>query len=191
MLQHQGVMDIPGCWSPSFNGSETWGCRLMEKVLGFGAYLPWVQRSSVQAQYFKDPGALEAYRARSEFLADINVESAMQRPGSAAMYRSNLLTLQRLVLYQFDNDVTVVPRESSHFGEYDGEELRSMEETGLYTEDRIGLRELNDRGRLYLEHAPGFHMQFSLEWFVEEVVGAWLVVEVESRDALMTGSAVS
>jgi hypothetical protein len=52
-----------------------------------------------------------------------------------------------------------------------------MEETPLYQEDWLGLKELNSTGRLVLDHAPGFHMQFTLEWFGREVVRAHLAVE--------------
>lgn len=178
--QHQGVMDIPGCWSPSFNTTPSWGCKLMEEVLGLGAYIPWIQRTSVQAQYFKDPVALDSYYKNSIFLADVNVESETQQPGTEKFYKKNLLALQRLVLFQFDNDVTVVPKESAHFGFFDGEKLLDMEDTDLYKEDRIGLRELNERGDLHLLHSPGFHMQFSLEWFIENVVEPWLLAPAGS-----------
>jgi len=78
--QHQGVMDVPGCWEPSFNVTPSWGCRVMEHLLGLGAYVPFVQRNSIQAQYFKDPLELEVYAQRSAFLADINVEAAGINP---------------------------------------------------------------------------------------------------------------
>jgi hypothetical protein len=34
-----------------------------------------------------------------------------------------------------------------------------MEGTELYKEDRIGLRELDEEGRLFRLHLPGLHMQ--------------------------------
>lgn len=178
--QHQGVMEPPGCWAPSFNTSPSWQCKMMEEILARGSYLPWVQHSSVQAQYFKDPYQMDTYKEASVFLADINLESTAADNKYAALhdkYRSNILALQKLVLYQFDNDVTVVPKESSQFGFYDGEQLLPLEETDVYIEDRLGLKEMADRGDLVLESAPGFHMQFSLEWFVESVLHRYLAVK--------------
>lgn len=51
-----GVINIPTCtslprswsWSPVY-----WLCRSMQKALEFGAYLPWVQNSVIQAQYYR------------------------------------------------------------------------------------------------------------------------------------------
>jgi hypothetical protein len=48
--QHQGVMDVPGCWQPSLNGSQGVWCGAMQALLGRGAYLPWVQRRVVQVR---------------------------------------------------------------------------------------------------------------------------------------------
>ena len=49
----QGVMNVPECWNPSFNMTPSTLCMAMQKVLGVGAYLPWVRDHIVQAQYFK------------------------------------------------------------------------------------------------------------------------------------------
>ena len=203
--QHEGVMDIPGCWEPSFNSTPSWGCRTMQKLLGWGAYNSWVQRRVVQAQYFKDPAHLELYYENSAFLADINAE-AYDGSGSAGssafvgknkisslntknqtqtlsarydLYKNNLASLERLVLFMFDNDITVVPKESAHFSFFNGERLVPLTESSLYLEDRIGLKTLDESGRLILAHAPGFHMQFSLDWFFINVVKPFLLVEAD------------
>lgn len=96
-----------------------------------------------------------------------------------AEYAANLASLRRLVLYQFDSDVTVVPRQSAHFGWFDGTQLRSMEETPLYRRDRIGLRTLHRLGRLERISVPGFHLQFTVAWFVEVVLFPHLAVKVD------------
>lgn len=49
----------------------------------------------------QDPYQLDSYLQRSAFLADINNEVAVRRH---AAYRDNLASLQRLVLYQFEQD---------------------------------------------------------------------------------------
>jgi palmitoyl-protein thioesterase len=172
--QHQGVMELPGCSA----ATPTWMCAAVERALDAGAYVPWVQHHIVQAQYWKDPDDLEAYYERSGFLADINAEAAGGDAALYSRYRRNLVALERLVLVQFDADETVVPRESSHFGFYDGEKVVPLRDSDLYRkEDRLGLRELDESGRLVLAHAPGFHMQFSLEWFWEHVAEKYLVVQ--------------
>lgn len=44
----------------------------------------------------------------------------------------------------------------------------------LYTEDWLGLRALDERGALLLLEAPGVHMQFTLQWFTENVIDKYL-----------------
>ena len=52
--QHQGIMNVPECWNPSFNATPAWPfCSAMQHLLGWGAYLPWVRSHIIQAQYFK------------------------------------------------------------------------------------------------------------------------------------------
>lgn len=48
--QHQGVMDWPGCWEPSYNITPGLLCRLVQKVIDYGAFNSFVQRYVVQAQ---------------------------------------------------------------------------------------------------------------------------------------------
>jgi palmitoyl-protein thioesterase len=44
----------------------------------------------------------------------------------------------------------------------------------LYKEDWLGLKRLDEAGGLFFESAPGEHMQFTLRWFEEKVVDAYL-----------------
>jgi palmitoyl-protein thioesterase len=201
--QHEGIMDIPGCWEPSFNSTPSYACRAVQKLLAAGAYNRWIQNRVIQAQYFKDPLHLDTYYRNSAFLADINAEALPRWGGDASfptavgknklletekkavsarydLYKNNLSSLQRLVLFMFDNDITVVPKESAHFGFFDGEKLVPLIENKIYTEDRLGLKALDESGRLVIAHAPGFHMQFSLEWFFENVVEPYLLVEIDT-----------
>lgn len=43
-----------------------------------------------------------------------------------------------------------------------------------------------DSGRLELQHAPGPHMHFSLQWFVEHVVSPYLAVPAGGSPASAT-----
>ena len=51
--QHQGIMNGPACSGPSFNHTPSTSCKMVQRLLGFGAYLPWIRSHIVQAQYFK------------------------------------------------------------------------------------------------------------------------------------------
>ena len=103
--QHMGVSNLPGCLGAGLT------CRTVRALLELGAYNPAVQSRVVQAQYFRDVAQYDTYLKRSDFLADINNE----RLAKNATYKENLLSLDRLVLYMFEKDTTVVPRISSWF----------------------------------------------------------------------------
>ena len=120
-----------------------------------------------QAQYYRDPDQLPLYLSRNHFLPDINgeVDDAANKT-----YRAHLESLNKLVLVLFAQDTTVVPKESSWFGSYapaDAEVITTertvipMRLQPLYTENRIGLRTLDERGDLELVSCEGEHMQIT------------------------------
>eukprot|EP00882_Tetradesmus_deserticola_P001826 GHRQ01001959.1.p1 GENE.GHRQ01001959.1~~GHRQ01001959.1.p1 ORF type:complete len:335 (+),score=139.67 GHRQ01001959.1:114-1118(+) len=168
--QHQGVANTPGC-SVDLTGAAARACTAMQLLLARGAYAPWVRENIVQAQYFKDPLQLGAYLRYNIFLPDINNERAVKNSN----YADNLAALQRLVLFRFDHDTTVVPRDSAWFSFWDGAEtVVPLREQPLYTEDWLGLQRLDKAGGLIFESAPGEHMQFTLKWFEERVIDTYL-----------------
>lgn len=71
---------------------------------------------------------MPAYLARNLFLADLNNERGTKDP----QYAVNLASLEHLVLFRFQDDITVVPRDSAWFGFFDGQQLLQMEDTQLY-----------------------------------------------------------
>jgi len=167
--QHQGVSNTPGC-STDLTGVAATACSAMQVLLGRGAYAPWVRENLVQAQYFKDPNNLEAYLYSNIFLPDINNE----REDKDSSYADNLASLTRLVLYRFEEDTTVVPRDSAWFSFWDGKEVVSVFDQDIFKQDWIGLRRLHEAGGLLLETAPGEHMQFSIKWFKQEIIAKYL-----------------
>lgn len=83
-------------------------------------------------------------------------------------HKENLLKLEKLVLVKFDQDSTVVPRETEWFGFYklnQAQEMEAYNETQLYIEDWIGLRTLDEQGKLDFLSSPGDHLQFTDEFF--------------------------
>uniref|UniRef100_A0A7S1WZU8 Palmitoyl-protein thioesterase 1 n=2 Tax=Tetraselmis chuii TaxID=63592 RepID=A0A7S1WZU8_9CHLO len=163
--QHQGVSAAPGC------GDET-SCATSRSLINWGAYIGWIQKSVVPAQYYKEVSNMEEYLKSSIFLADINNE----RPVKNATYAAKFKELEALVLVRFTEDTTVVPRDSAWFSWWnaDGTRVVGMKDTPLYTEDWIGLRTLNEAGKVAFLDCPGDHMQFTLEWFMENIIDAYL-----------------
>lgn len=88
-----------------------------------------------------------------------------------ADYVKNLQSLRRLVLVKYKNDVSLIPNESSWFGYYNNESrLVSMEETELYQSNKLGLRQLNDEGKLIRIESPLEHLQLDKSWFRENII---------------------
>ncbi|KAI0267033.1 alpha/beta-hydrolase [Gloeopeniophorella convolvens] len=158
--QHMGVADIPACKPYDLL------CQLARNAARAGVYSEWAQHNLVQAQYFRDPGQLPRYLEANRFLTDINNEVPAARN---ATYAPRLGALEHLVLVLFAQDRTVVPKESAWFGSWAPpaeEDGRAPEKTvvpmraqQLYTEDWIGLRALDEAGRVVLATCDGEHMQ--------------------------------
>jgi len=166
--QQQGVFGFPNCAGDA--GFSL--CENLRQWLTLGAYTDVVQRHLVQAQYWHDPLDEDTYRANSLFLADINQENHVNET-----YKANLARLEKLVLVKFAQDQMVIPRESSWFGFYtpgQDTEVQDMRETSLYTEDRLGLAELDAAGKVALLSVDGDHLQFSDEWFTQNIIEPYL-----------------
>ena len=70
-------------------------------------------------------------------------------------------------------DIVVIPRETSHFGFYrDGTNnpVVQMEETNLYEDDLLGLKKMNEDGKIHRYIHEGHHMSFSDEFFLEYII---------------------
>ena len=164
--QHQGVYGLPKCSSPML-------CRYIRYLLTKGAYQSDVQNHLVQAQYWHDPLREQQYKARNIFLADINNENSINET-----YRSNLMKLDNFVLVLFEQDEMVIPRESSLFGFYAPGQTRDilpLESTPLWEEDRLGLKQMSQEGRLKIISIPGHHLQYHMTWFLTEIAEKYLV----------------
>ncbi|KAE8624671.1 hypothetical protein XENTR_v10006020 [Xenopus tropicalis] len=161
--QHQGVYGFPRC-----PGEISHMCDLIRKLLNYGAYTREVQDYLVQAEYWHDPINEEQYRNGSIFLADINQERHVN-----VSYKQNLQLLEKFVMVKFLNDTMVDPPDTEWFGFYrpgQSKETITLQESNLYMEDRLGLKEMEKAGRLVFLGVEGNHLQFSKEWFNKNII---------------------
>ena len=151
--QHNGISEFQKC------ASNDWVCRSWVGILKAQKWTEFVQRQVVPAQYFRDPEDLDSYLENSNFLADVNNE----REEKNATYKENLKKLDKFAMYMFDEDTTVIPKESAYFWEVNGtsEEVTKLKDRDLYKEDWIGLKYLDEREGLEFRLAKGGHMQFA------------------------------
>ncbi|KKK19830.1 hypothetical protein P175DRAFT_0500416 [Aspergillus ochraceoroseus IBT 24754] len=151
--QHNGIAEFQECsWGD-------WVCRGAEALLRAGRWSSFVQSRFVPAQYFRDPEDLELYLENSNFLADVNNEREVKNE----TYRENMLRLNRFAMFLFEDDTVVHPKESAWFAEVNVTtgDVTSLQERAIYTEDWLGLKELDEQGKLEFKTIPGQHMQFS------------------------------
>ncbi|KTG45678.1 hypothetical protein cypCar_00000662 [Cyprinus carpio] len=161
--QHQGVFGLPRC-----PGESSHICDWIRKMLNSGAYTDIVQKHLVQAQYWHDPLDDDLYKKHSLFLADINQERVVNET-----YKKNLMSLNKFVMVKFLQDTMVDPVDSEWFGFYkpgQDKELETLQESAIYTEDRLGLAEMNSAGKLVFLATNGDHLQFTQEWFNDNLL---------------------
>lgn len=186
--QHYGVILPPGCLIERDNNNNSttsslrsdnvetkwklkypkchWWKRILTSPLI--VYSERVQRHILPAQYYRDPKHLQLYLRRNHFLADINNEHPDRKNTT---YRGNLAKLDKFVMYKFTEERAVVPPDSSWFGHVDGKgDLIGMRESALYRADWIGLRELDEAGKLLLLTVPGPHMNITKEFITNDLV---------------------
>uniref|UniRef100_A0A8W7Q150 palmitoyl-CoA hydrolase n=1 Tax=Anopheles coluzzii TaxID=1518534 RepID=A0A8W7Q150_ANOCL len=70
---------------------------------------------------------------------------------NSTQYREALLRLNRMVLIGGPDDGVITPWQSSHFSFFDQKyNVLPLEESVIYTEDWIGLKTLQESGRLHI-----------------------------------------
>ncbi|CAO2588870.1 Palmitoyl-protein thioesterase 1 [Lemmus lemmus] len=124
--------------------------------------------SLVQAQYWHDPIKEDVYRNHSIFLADINQERSVNES-----YKKNLMALKKFVMVKFLNDSIVDPIDSEWFGFYrsgQAKETIPVQESTIYKEDRLGLKQMDKAGKLVFLAKEGDHLQLSKEWFHAHII---------------------
>ncbi|KAF9922868.1 hypothetical protein BGZ67_010224 [Mortierella alpina] len=153
--QHGGVSDIPGCIQ-----AEDASCRLMRTIARSGVYSGYVRDHIVQAQYYKDPKNLERYLERNIFLPDINNELVIKN----STYAKRLSNINKLVMFMFENDITVKPKETAWFGfEDENGEIIDLEDQDQYKQDWLGLKTMDHAGKLVFDVLEGEHVKRGLD----------------------------
>jgi palmitoyl-protein thioesterase len=151
---HAGTASVPGCALTSV-------CKLFDSLIRLGVYSPFVQNHLAPSGYVKIPNDLAAYYKGSLFLPKLNNEIALARNET---YKKRLESLNHLVLVMFQQDNILIPPQTAWFGYYadnDFETVLATNETDLYKEDWIGLRTLDQSGRVSYITFPGDHLSIN------------------------------
>ena len=162
--QHNGVAQFPQCSAYDFV------CKSATALIKGNAWTDYVQNKVVPVQYYRTLNETTGlptadYLEHSNFIADISNE----RPVKNKTYADRIAALEKFVMFVFDEDVTVLPKESGWFAEVNTttDEVTPLRERAMYKEDWLGLKKLDEKGGLVFETAPGKHMELDKKILVE------------------------
>ena len=134
-----------------------------------GAYIPWIQDLVTPAQYWHDAFNGTNYSLGSHFLAPINNEVDEKNPD----YKERMENLVNFVMVMFNQDDIVDPPQSAHFEFYapgQDREVQQLNQSLIYAQDWLGLKTLDEAGKLHFFAVDGKHVQIDYEWVAKNIV---------------------
>ena len=140
-------------------------CDVLNNIVDTFTYDESVQKLLSFLQYWKDPYKMSVYREKSLFLGEIN--NARPHPLSQ-QYKDRILSLKHFMLVHSTVDVILVPKETSAWGFYAPGSITKiipLKESPIYQEDWLGLRALDESGRLSLMNTTCIHQDYDTECF--------------------------
>lgn len=158
---HQGVYGVAG--------DGVWRNRIFRLAQKLTQY-EWVNNRILQAGYWHDidPEIYERY----SYLAVINNEHEVNYA-----YRDRIVKLKNFVIVHYSADSVLIPKETQSFGFFKPgslTEILKMKDTDLYKADKIGLKELESKGKLIIIEVNGDHCQSTIGWFRENIIEKYL-----------------
>ncbi|KAJ7961999.1 palmitoyl-protein thioesterase 1-like [Quillaja saponaria] len=151
---HAGTASIPFCGVQLI-------CMFLDLLMELEIYSNYVQEHLAPSGYIKIPTDIKCYLKGCKFLPKLNNEINGMRNST---YKERFASLQNLVLIMFEQDAVLIPKETSWFGYYpDGafDPVLPARETKLYIEDWIGLKTLDDAGKVKFVKVSGGHLKIS------------------------------
>lgn len=80
-------------------------------------------------------------------------------------------------MVKFLNETIVEPKESEWFEFYSPgqtKDIVALKDSPIYKQDWLGLKQLDEAGKLKLISTEGDHLQFNLRWFQKNIVEPFL-----------------
>ncbi|KAF2904692.1 hypothetical protein ILUMI_01474 [Ignelater luminosus] len=165
--QHQGYYGIPFCDPLTIPR-----CDFIRKTLSRFAYLSSIQKQSTQATFWHDSLNEETYKHKNTYIAEINNERVINKT-----YITKLQSLENFVMIKYEKETMVIPKDSSWFEFYapgQSTKILPLRESDLYISDRLGLKQMDQDGKLHFILAPWVHWEFDWTWYKKNVVDVFL-----------------
>ncbi|KAG9149193.1 hypothetical protein Leryth_003193 [Lithospermum erythrorhizon] len=151
---HAGTASVPLCGTGIM-------CLIADAILKLEIYSDYVQAHLAPSGYLKLPNNIGGYLNKCSFLPKLNNELPEVKN---LTYKERFSSLENLVLIMFEHDTVLIPKETAWFGYYpDGafKPVLAPQETQLYIEDWIGLKSLDDAGKVKFVQVAGNHLGIS------------------------------
>ena len=155
-----GVSKFPHC------PKNTPFCFLLNSITDTSVYSPEIQKSVGPAGYFRTNKKIEKYIEKSTVLAPLNNESQ-----KSSNKKTRFLLLEKIQLIMFSKDTMIIPKETAWFGYYDeNNNTQAVYNSDLYKNDLIGLKTLNEKGKVNFDSINGDHLQFTQKDIEEKMI---------------------
>lgn len=139
-------------------------CYLLNSFTNWAVYKKFAQDNIGPSGYFRTNLHIDEYKNSDSFLVKLNNEG--KNNDTEAIKR--FLKLEKLVLIGFKNDQMIAPKESAAFGEFDKNyKVIQMNNTHLYVNDTIGLKQLNEDGKVEIHYLEGGHLNLTYDIIIE------------------------
>ncbi|KAI3727438.1 hypothetical protein L6452_16051 [Arctium lappa] len=151
---HAGTASVPLCGSGIF-------CMIADALIKSEVYSDYIQEHLAPSGYLKLPNSMDAYLQHCRFLPKLNNEIPEERNFT---YKERFSSLENLVLIMFEQDTVLIPKETAWFGYFPYGKFSPVltpQQTKLYIEDWIGLKTLDDAGRVKFINVSGNHLGIS------------------------------
>ena len=152
---HMGVAAVPHCF-------EGVACDVVNMVAKKLVYNTLVQNWLVPAGYFRDVNNMVEYEKKSVFLPALNNEHSTSE--YAKLRKGNFGNINAGLFGMFSEDTMIYPKETAWFQSLNEKgEVMKLEDSDWYKNDVIGLKTLNEAGKLTFTEFKGDHLQFTTD----------------------------
>ncbi|CAL6099635.1 Palmitoyl-protein_thioesterase [Hexamita inflata] len=140
---------------PDFGSTFNKWMKAAQKAM----YSNFLQVRVTPAGFWRDPYKYSKYQKQCGVLAKINGECLGQTEGAG---KANMLKLSKYYNMYSAIDEILLPSTSGNFAMYEPEtgNILELEQNPIYTEDRIGLKQLKTQGKLVQCRRDIYHMDF-------------------------------